>query len=119
MIVGVDDMRARDRLSIDGQLRVVAGNNQPAFVWAAGELNSIDRTGGVPAPIGLLYRSRDFAWFCPGDTIVFTVGDKDAARVSAFAAVDLAFAVGAQVPGHQKPESASGLVDDGRGIAAD
>jgi len=87
-------------------------------VPTASELDSVRRTGCIPAPIGFFDGTRDFPRFCPGDPIVVAVGHEDASSVFAGAIADFAFAIRAEVPGHQEPNGAGCFINDGSRITA-
>ena len=79
---------------------VVAGNDQPAGVRAACELDADARAGRVPGPLRSLRLRGDLARRGPREAVVVAGRDPDGARALGGAQLDRLLGVGAEVVRH-------------------
>src|SRR4051812_45701809 len=97
---------------------MISRHNDAVLIISARELNSISRSGGIPAPFGGFYRIGDLDGNFPGYPIIFAVCYKYPPGIDARPALDILFAICAIVPCHQEPDKSASLIDDRRRIAA-
>ncbi len=102
-----------------GMVGMVRGHDQAAGVRTAGELDAVGGAGGIPPPVRALDRGGNLPRGRPGPAVIGTPGDEHAAGILAGAGHDFAFVIRAEVPRHQQPDLAAGLVGNRRRVAAD
>ena len=116
VIIAVQNMTVVSLRSPVRQRFVIAGNNQPSFMFATLQLDSGTWSGRIPTPMLLLGRRCYFSCLFPCPAIIIRVGDEHSSGICAKTSFGLVFGNLVAIPRLQTPYPARGLVEDWTGI---